>query len=34
MPKDTIKRAIEKGSGTGETGVLEELFLRVMDLVV
>jgi len=25
MPKDTIKRAIEKGSGTGETGELEEL---------
>ena len=25
MPKDTIKRAIEKGSGTGETGVLEEI---------
>ena len=25
MPKDTIKRAIEKGSGTGETGELEEI---------
>ncbi|MDC3102645.1 YebC/PmpR family DNA-binding transcriptional regulator [Gammaproteobacteria bacterium] len=25
MPKDTIKRAIEKGSGTGEIGVLEEI---------
>ena len=25
MPKDTIKRAIQKGSGTGETGALEEL---------
>ena len=25
MPKDTIKRAIEKGSGTGETGQLEEI---------
>ena len=25
MPKDTIKRAIEKGSGTGETGTLEEI---------
>ena len=25
MPKDTIKRAIKKGSGTGETGALEEL---------
>ena len=25
MPKDTIKRAIEKGSGTGETGILEEI---------
>ena len=25
MPKDTIKRAIEKGSGTGETGALEEI---------
>ena len=25
MTKDTIKRAIEKGSGTGETGELEEL---------
>ena len=24
MPKDNIKRAIEKGSGTGETGALEE----------
>ena len=28
MPKDTIKRAIEKGSGTGETGVLEEIVLE------
>jgi len=25
MPKDNIKRAIEKGSGTGETGSLEEI---------
>ncbi len=25
MPKDNIKRAIQKGSGTGETGALEEL---------
>ena len=25
MPKDTIKRTIEKGSGTGETGELEEI---------
>ena len=25
MPIDTIKRAIEKGSGTGETGELEEI---------
>ena len=25
MPKDTIKRAIQKGSGTGEMGVIEEL---------
>ena len=25
MPKDTIKRASEKGSGTGETGTLEEI---------
>ena len=25
MPKDTIKRAIEKGSGTGETGQLQEI---------
>ena len=25
MPKDTIKRAIEKGSGTGETGTLEDI---------
>jgi YebC/PmpR family DNA-binding regulatory protein len=28
MPKDTIKRAIEKGSGTGETGTLEEIILE------
>ena len=28
MPKDTIKRAIEKGSGTGETGALEEIVLE------
>ena len=28
MPKDTIKRAIEKGSGTGETGTLEEMILE------
>ena len=28
MPKDTIKRAIEKGSGTGETGSLEELIFE------
>ena len=25
MPKDTIKRAIQKGSGTGEIGIIEEL---------
>ena len=25
MPKDTINRAIQKGSGTGEMGVIEEL---------
>ena len=25
MPKDTIKRAIQKGSGTGEMGLIEEL---------
>lgn len=25
MPKDTIKRAIQKGSGTGEMGTIEEL---------
>ena len=28
MPKDTIKRAIEKGSGTGETGSLEEIIFE------
>ena len=28
MPKDNIKRAIEKGSGTGETGLLEEIVLE------
>ena len=28
MPKDTIKRAIEKGSGTGETGGLEEIIFE------
>ena len=28
MPKDTIKRAIEKGSGTGETGELEEIIFE------
>ena len=28
MPKDTIKRAIEKGSGTGETGELEEILFE------
>ena len=28
MPKDNIKRAIEKGSGTGETGTLEEIVLE------
>ena len=28
MPKDTIKRAIEKGSGTGETGQLEEMIFE------
>ena len=28
MPKDTIKRAIEKGSGTGETGLLEEIIFE------
>ena len=28
MPKDNIKREIEKGSGTGETGALEEIVLE------
>ena len=28
MPKDTIKRAIQKGSGTGEMGSLEELIFE------
>ena len=28
MPKDNIKRAIEKGSGTGETGSLEEIIFE------
>ena len=28
MPKDTIKRAIEKASGTGETGALEEIIFE------
>ena len=28
MPKDTIKRAIEKGSVTGETGELEEIIFE------
>ena len=28
MPKETIKRAIEKGSGTGETGELEEIIFE------
>ena len=28
MPKDTIKRAIQKGSGTGEMGVIEELIFE------
>jgi len=28
MPKDNIKRAIEKGSGTGEAGALEEIVLE------
>ena len=28
MPKDTIKRAVEKGSGTGETGELEEIIFE------
>ena len=28
MPKETIKRAIEKGSGTGDTGALEEIVLE------
>ena len=28
MPKATIKRAIEKGSGTGETGELEEIIFE------
>ena len=28
MPKDNIKRAIEKGSGTAETGALEEIVLE------
>ena len=25
MPKDTIKRAVQKGSGTGEMGIIDEL---------
>jgi YebC/PmpR family DNA-binding regulatory protein len=28
MPKDNIKRAIEKGSGTGDAGALEEIVLE------
>ena len=28
MPKDTIKRAIEEGSGTGDTGDLEEIIFE------
>ena len=28
MPKDNIKRAIEKGSGTGENGALEEIIFE------
>ena len=28
MPKDNIKRAVEKGSGTGDTGALEEIVLE------
>lgn len=28
MPKDNIKRAIEKGSGTGDTGAIEEIVLE------
>ena len=28
MPKDNIKRAIEKGSGTGDSGALEEIVLE------
>ena len=28
MPKDTIKRAIQKGSGTGESGELEEIIFE------
>ena len=28
MPKDNIERAIEKGSGTGETGELEEIIFE------
>ena len=28
MPKDTIKRAIEKGSGTGESGELQEIIFE------
>ena len=28
MPKDNLKRAIEKGSGTGEIGALEEIVLE------
>ena len=28
MPKDTIKRTIEKGSGTGETGQLQEIIFE------
>ena len=29
MPKDTVKRAIQKGSGTGEIGAIEEITFEV-----
>jgi transcriptional/translational regulatory protein YebC/TACO1 len=31
MPKDNIERAIERGSGTGEGAILEELMLEGYD---
>ena len=33
MPKDTIKRAIEKGSGTGESGSLEEIIFLIVKFI-